>query len=123
MVCTPENVEAGAKCFQSIPAGRQWACLIYLFNYLSGLNMTPAQLDNASRCFQSIPQGRQLACLLYLACNISGTGGGSGGGFSGSGPPTTQNPAANAGFYFDYTNDIVYFWNPAANGGAGGWTQ
>jgi hypothetical protein len=35
--------------------------------------------------------------------------------FAGSGAPTaaTPTPANNAGTYFDYTNQALYFWNPA----------
>jgi hypothetical protein len=32
--------------------------------------------------------------------------------FAGSGLPTTQTPANNAGTYYDYDSDTLYFWNP-----------
>lgn len=64
-----------------------------------------------------------LALLNQLLCNYS-SGGGSAGitqYFSGSGAPTTQVPANDAGAYYDYTNQVTYNWNPTLNGGTGGW--
>lgn len=63
------------------------------------------------------------AVLLQLLCNVASSGGSAGlaQAFAGSGAPTTQVPAFNAGTYYDYTNAVVYHWNPTLSGGAGGW--
>lgn len=55
---------------------------------------------------------RELLVLILNALNGSGSGSGVGGALNGSGPPTTQVPAGGAGTYFDYTNSVLYNWNP-----------
>jgi hypothetical protein len=53
-----------------------------------------------------------MLCALYGA-------GGAGGNFAGSGAPTTQVPVGSSGTYWDYTNGILYMWNPVSKT----WTQ
>ena len=60
---------------------------------------------------------RQLLVKILNSLNSGSTG--SGGTFSGSGAPTTQVPAGSAGTYWDYTNGILYMWNPVSKT----WTQ
>lgn len=50
----------------------------------------------------------QQSVLLQLLCN------GVGGGTNGSGAPTTP-PSGTFGFYYDYTNNVIYGWNPVSN--------
>jgi hypothetical protein len=49
------------------------------------------------------------AVLLQILCNFNG--GTTQQVFSGSGDPTTQIPAFNAGVYYDYTNKAVWNWD------------
>lgn len=56
---------------------------------------------------------RQLLVLILNALNNQASGGPLGSQtFSGSGAPTGQSPANGAGTYFDYTNSVLYNWNP-----------
>jgi hypothetical protein len=74
--------------------------------------------------FKCLDENQFRALVLQLLCNISAGGGGSAGlaqAFAGSGPPTTQIPAFSAGTYYDYTNSVIYHWNPTLNAGTGGW--
>ena len=50
------------------------------------------------------------AILLQLLCNF--TGGATQQCFASDGPPTTQIPAFGAGTCWDYTNKVLYSWNP-----------
>lgn len=73
--------------------------------------------------FKCLDEQQFRGLVLQLLCNLS-SGGGSAGlaqWFSGSGAPTTEVPANNAGAYYDYTNKVTYNWNPTLNGGVGGW--
>ena len=78
-------------------------------------------LANAA-CFECLSPGMWEIIELQLLCEILAVGGGGGGGgggvnnFAVAGPPTTQVPANNAGTYYDYTNKILYNWNPTTPG-------
>ena len=56
---------------------------------------------------------RQLLVRILNSLNSGSMGGGS---FAGSGSPTTQIPAGTGGTYWDYTNKILYMWNPVTKG-------
>jgi hypothetical protein len=81
-------------------------------------SVTTLQTEACASGFACLDEKIYRAVLLQLLCNIS-DGGGSAGlaqSFAGSGPPTTQVPAFNAGTYYDYTGQIVYHWNPTTPG-------
>jgi hypothetical protein len=51
-----------------------------------------------------------------MLCVLQGAASSGGGVFSGSGTPASQTtppvPAGTSGVYWDYTNKILYMWNP-----------
>lgn len=81
-----------------------------------------ALLEEAA-CFQCLDEKSQLAVIATLLCDIVESGGSAGltQYFSGDGDPTTQVPAGDAGAYYDYTNKVIWNWNPTLNSGDGGW--
>lgn len=87
-------------------------------NTLNPMAATDAQsLINLTNCYSCVANASladmlELGLLQIIANNV---GSGSSGGinnFTGSGAPTTQVPANGAGTYYDYTNQILYNWNP-----------
>lgn len=63
--------------------------------------------DACANKFLCLSLQEQQAVLLQMLCN------GVGGGTNGSGAPTTP-PSGTFGFYYDYTNNVIYGWNPVS---------
>lgn len=68
--CEPKDLMEAAKCYETIPTGKQMEVMIYLLNSISGLNQTPKELMEASKCFETIPPGKQMEVMAYLLCQI-----------------------------------------------------
>lgn len=75
--CEPKDLMEAAKCYSTIPTGKQMEVMIYLLNQISGLDLTPKELMEAAKCFETIPKGKQNEIITYLLCqNANGGSGG-----------------------------------------------
>lgn len=68
--CEPKDLMESAKCYSTIPTGKQMEVMIYLLNQISGLDLTPKELMEAAKCYETIPPGTQLAVISYLLCQL-----------------------------------------------------
>lgn len=65
--------------------------------------------------FSCLDDSQKIAVLLQMLCNIAGSGISGQQVFAGSGDPTTQVPANNAGTYYDYSGKVLWNWNPVSS--------
>lgn len=68
--CEPKELMESAKCYETIPMGKQMEVMIYLLNQISGMDLTPKQLMEEAKCFETIPPSKQQEVIAYLLCQV-----------------------------------------------------